>query len=103
MKSDPSATASLLVRLEHQFDTGEDSDYSRPLTVDLASLFANLEVVEARETLLGANMDVDMSSQIDRLLSDDERPLRAAHSARSVSLDPMQIRTFILTVRGLKA
>ena len=101
MKSDSSSVASLLVRLEHQFDTGEDKDYSRPLTVDLDSLFANLVVVEARETLLGAN--IMSSTQIDSL--SDGEPTAALHSitTRRVTLEPMQIRTFILTVRGLKA
>ena len=88
------------MRLEHQFDTGEDKDYSRPLTVDLDSLFANLVVVEARETLLGAN--IMSSTQIDSL-SDGEPAALHSITTRRVTLEPMQIRTLILTVRGLKA
>ena len=94
MRSD---TTSLLIRLEHLFDIGEDGDYSRPLTVDLGSLFPTLEVVEARETLLGAN--IDLSSQIDRLQWGQSQTTLTQQ--RIVTLRPMQIRTFILTVRGL--
>ena len=89
--------ASLLIRLEHLFDIGEDGDYSRPLAVDLGSLFPNLEVIEACETALGAN--IDLSSQIEGLQWG-----QSSHTTlkqNTVTLKPMQIRTFILTVRGL--
>ena len=46
----------LLVRLEHLFDTGEDEELSRPLEVDLSTLFTNFNLQAVQEKLLGVTL-----------------------------------------------
>ena len=73
-----------MVRLEHLFDTGEDEELSRPLEVDLSTLFTNFNLQAVQEKLLGANVDLNRHSLgIGRTLP--------------VTINPMQIRTFVIT------
>ena len=53
-----------MVRLEHLFDTGEDEELSRPLEVDLSTLFTNFSLQAVQEKLLGANVDLNRHSML---------------------------------------
>jgi hypothetical protein len=45
-----------LLRVSHQFASGEDPQLSQPATVDLASLLPGLEILEVTELTLTASM-----------------------------------------------
>lgn len=69
----------LLVRLEHIFAVGEDDVYSKSATINLKDLFVGIVIVDVVEMNLSANQVVG--------------PL----NNWNVTLEPMQIRTFIIT------
>uniref|UniRef100_A0A8B9KGF7 Lysosomal alpha-mannosidase n=1 Tax=Astyanax mexicanus TaxID=7994 RepID=A0A8B9KGF7_ASTMX len=46
---------SVLLRLEHQYESSESKTYSKPVTVNLQKMFSTLKVVGASEMSLGAN------------------------------------------------
>ncbi|KAK7789693.1 hypothetical protein R5R35_011514 [Gryllus longicercus] len=99
---------SLLVRLEHILEKGEDPKLSKSVTVSLKNLFAPFEIVSARETMLGANEWKKDSSRlqwktesnsIDRHEDTHQGSLNHAEDILSVTLEPMQIRTFVVEVK----
>ena len=49
---------SMILRLDHSFEVGEDPVYSQPVTLDLESLFVDIELHECTEMTLTANQDV---------------------------------------------
>jgi lysosomal alpha-mannosidase len=111
-----------LVRIEHYFELNEDNTYSRPVTVDLQSIFQSIGTISNTvELTLAANLPLTdlqrlnwmtndgqlnqmkiSSSSINRktsceqsilLVSDETSP-----QVTTVTLNPMQIRTFNVTV-----
>ena len=72
---------SVLLRLEHFFAANEDSQLSQPVTVDIKQIFKKLKVNSIQETTLGSN----------RVLQDQV-------VASAVTLNPQDIRTFIIGV-----
>ncbi|KAJ3614411.1 hypothetical protein NHX12_017985 [Muraenolepis orangiensis] len=92
---------SLLVRLEHQFQTRESKKHSVPVTVNLQKLFSTLKVVGMSELNLSANQWLEEMKRLDWRPNLDGQPLRKPPrdpSALEVTLSPMQIRTFVLRV-----
>ena len=85
----------MLLRLEHQFDVNEDAVLSKPVTLDLNNLFEDVQVSEIRETALGANVNLD---DLQRLKWNEYADKVSIITSSMVTLNPMQIRTFILTV-----
>eukprot|EP00123_Amoebidium_parasiticum_P018535 comp24234_c1_seq1/m.44725 comp24234_c1_seq1/g.44725 ORF comp24234_c1_seq1/g.44725 comp24234_c1_seq1/m.44725 type:complete len:1042 (-) comp24234_c1_seq1:530-3655(-) len=92
----------VLLRLEHIFEIGEDAEFSQAAEVDLSTLFDPFmfgRVVSATEKSLSANSDY--IERVRPWLSDAEQlnitrsraPTRANTGTR-VTLNPMQIRTF---------
>jgi len=97
----------LLVRLSHQFAVGEDAELSKPVTVNLASLFSKFNIAAATEVSLSANQDrltmlqnkviwntpnraqveAGLKTSMDVLLTDLQT---------DVIINPMEIRTFML-------
>ena len=71
----------VLLRLENIFAVNEDSSLSQPVTVDLTTLFKDLNVTAVQELTLAANGVVN------------------ANAPTTITLDPQQIRTFQLTVQ----
>ncbi|KAG7274498.1 hypothetical protein CRUP_025691 [Coryphaenoides rupestris] len=92
----------LLVRLEHQFQTGESKEHSVAVTVNLQKLFSTLKVVGVSELNLSANQWIEEMQRLDwRPQSTAGTPLRKPPGDPSpweVTLTPMQIRTFVLRV-----
>jgi hypothetical protein len=68
-----------ILRLTHLFATGEDPVYSKPVTVDVAALFADFKISAFQESTLTANQVL----------------VNAAPT--TVTLTPKQIRTFIIS------
>jgi alpha-mannosidase len=99
--------ATFLLRLAHQFAVGEDATLSLPVTIDLARIFVQAPSM-IEETSLTANADVH-SLKANKLKwhthgANAEFGLDAPESTpiegTTVTLNPMQIRTFIITFEG---
>ncbi|XP_070774105.1 lysosomal alpha-mannosidase [Enoplosus armatus] len=93
---------SVLLRLEHQFQSWESKVNSQPVTVNLQKLFSTLEVLGVSELNLSANQWKDEMTRFHWTPQTDERPLLKDledPSVWEVTLRPMEIRTFLLRVR----
>ncbi|XP_036420170.1 lysosomal alpha-mannosidase isoform X2 [Colossoma macropomum] len=93
----------VLLRLEHQYESGESKAFSQPVTLSL-QLFSTLEVLGASEMSLGANQWKENMTRLQWNPSDGEsvKPLWAGlgdPSPWEITLNPMEIRTFLLRVR----
>lgn len=94
----------LLVRLEHFYQKGEDAELSKPVTVQLKNLFKHFEITGAQELTLGANQDISaLKSRLKFKYTADgavSEPVEGKFNAQTleVTLTPMQIRTFAVTV-----
>lgn len=97
----------LLLRLGHQFAVNEDSTLSQPVVVDVAELLSPYKPVSMVETTLSANQDKasQQSEKIQWQFSSESKVIKNDLLARlngvdglKVTLDPMQIRTFVVTL-----
>ncbi|XP_058677472.1 lysosomal alpha-mannosidase [Ammospiza caudacuta] len=98
---EPRGAGAVLLRLEHLYQVGESQNGSRAATVDLTTLFSAFTVTAVQEMALGG--DVPLPS-VSRLLwntpTGTPRPRRGARpDPRRVRLEPMEIRTFLASVR----
>lgn len=99
-------TNSLIIRIEHFYETGEDDEMSKPVTVNLRDSFnATFNFVGIEELALGANMPVDELNERLKWKSDDDLDNLHMDANRHVfkktgpqefefTFYPMQIRTF---------
>jgi len=95
---------SLLLRLEHLQDKEDDPQLSKPATVSLKGLFSAFDVISARETSLGANQWLGQVKRMDWPVESNEIDVDSKEANLdldddlNVTLNPMQIRTFIIEV-----
>jgi len=103
--SAPGAANQYLIRLEHLFEEGEHSQLSEPVTISLQELFGptGLDVGEIsfiRETTLGGNQWKDEKETLDWKIKGGkmavEKPNNIPDNDDNITLQPMQIRTFIV-------
>jgi len=96
-----------LLRLNHLFESAESPTYNGPVTVSLSSIFFTvLGVTSAQEVSLSANQPVTDKKPMEWIINpkyqDNIVMPQPAHERRfegddySVTIYPMQIRTFIL-------
>ncbi|XP_055014640.1 LOW QUALITY PROTEIN: lysosomal alpha-mannosidase [Boleophthalmus pectinirostris] len=94
---------SVLLRLEHQFQTRESRTNSEPVTVNLQKLFSTLEVLGFSELNLSANQWKEDVKRFDWTPETEEEKWEQKSSVDpsfwDVTLRPMEIRTFLLRVR----
>jgi lysosomal alpha-mannosidase len=103
MTFEPWKDGTFLIRFEHLLEKGEDPELSKPVRFNLTDVFPGMEM-ELREVILSANQWIEDSQRLHfraesmdfskefkdgdlKLIEDNE-----------VTLEPMQIRTFILTM-----
>lgn len=126
---EPWIATSILLRLEHVLEKDEDPSLSQPVIVDLQGLFTPFELVEIRETTLGANQWLDEKHRLhfkkgtpleDFIMFGEGANMKRwlkwkiyqndLHRGRvvsetdtqdqyKISLNPMQIRTFIVEAK----
>jgi len=93
----------LLLRIAHQFGLSEDEELSKPVSLDLGSLFAGAQITSVSERGLGATITKDEleSRRIDWKV-EGNRSDGWGHSAQTVPVEgattfgPLQIRTFLV-------
>ncbi|XP_014672953.1 PREDICTED: lysosomal alpha-mannosidase-like [Priapulus caudatus] len=96
---------SVLLRLEHIYEKGEDAQLSQPVTVSLQSMFSPFEVVSAEEHTLAGNKVLSASTRLQWKLADESNRTPRDWTMQAlpanvldVTLKPMEIRTFVLTL-----
>ena len=95
-----------LVRVEHYFEANEDAIYSKAVTVDLQALFQNIGRISSMvELTLGGNLELSNLRRLDWSTTAKERSSEGVEDGKlrevkdtNVSLSPMQIRTFRVTM-----
>ncbi|KAG0461324.1 hypothetical protein HPP92_021621 [Vanilla planifolia] len=95
---------SVLLRLAHLYEIGEDKDLSKLSSVDLKKLFPRKKITKITETNLSANQErTEMEKKrLKWKVDDSSRPEMVVRgrpvdpSRLLVELGPMEIRTFIL-------
>jgi len=107
----------LLLRLEHMFEAGEDASLSTPVMISLKNLLVGKTISSARETTLSANQWLDEATRLTWKVEANAHSPRSFHpkfthpldslaerSAKEgnlvVTLNPMEIRTFVVTLSG---
>jgi len=100
LRAMPSSNNDVLLRLNHIFAVGEDSEYSVPVKVDIAQLFKNLRVTNLVEMTLSGNQPRSESRRLKwRTASTRDTPAAYVPSPLAdtvVELKPMEIRTFVV-------
>ena len=102
------SNTTLLVRLSHQFGLGEDATLSLPVTVDVVQLFKAFDIASVEEVSL-TNTQSKQELLKRRALHrgwKTEVPAEARHAWRnatlhegSVTLGPLEIKTFVVTLK----
>ena len=99
----------ILLRIGHQFGVGEDPILSKPINIDLAEVFPSLDIKQVRETSMSGNQDIDDILRRKEKFGSDINTLHSRVGRResgitmkggnfSISLEPMEIKTFEMTL-----
>lgn len=98
----------VLIRVEHQFEAGEDPKLSQPVNISLAELFTDFDIESMTEMNLSANQllkdkkplhwNIQSKKNVEENKSKKKRLQRAA-TDMNVELTPMQIRTFKAVIK----
>ncbi|XP_036045066.1 lysosomal alpha-mannosidase-like [Onychomys torridus] len=96
----------LLLRLEHQFAVTEDSGghLRSPVTLNLQNLFQAFTITDLQETTLAANQPLSKASRLKWKTNTGpiSYPAPSKLDPTSVTLQPMEIRTFVARVQWLE-
>lgn len=94
---------SVLLRLAHLYEAGEDAEYSTMAQVELKKIFSGKMIKEIKETNLSANQDKwemrRLKWNVEGENGEEPSPIRGdpvSNSTLIVELGPMEIRTFLL-------
>lgn len=98
----------VLIRVEHQFEAGEDPKLSQPVNISLAELFTDFDIESMTEMNLSANQllkdkkPLHWNIQSKKNVEDNKtkkKRLQRAATDMNVELTPMQIRTFKAVIK----
>lgn len=118
MSLEPWNKDSVLVRFEHIFELNEDPEYSKPVTFNFGDVFRGYDIGNIKEVNLAGNQWIE---DVNRLQFRPDPPLpgtdhtenptqfeKFVYALRgkagkltkdsSVTLNPMEIRTFVVTL-----
>ena len=103
MTFEPWKDGAFLIRFEHLLEKGEDPELSKQIRFNLTDVFPGMEI-ELKEVILSASQL--MEKQQERLhfrpdtadFSRDDNNILLPVIDAEITLDPMQIRTFIMTM-----
>jgi len=97
-----------LLRLSHQFGVGEDPVLSQPATIDLSTIFSGLTFSNIQEVSLTANQNVQaIEERLNQYNWETKGPNADVNTktyptipfdGASVTINPMDIRTFSLSI-----
>jgi lysosomal alpha-mannosidase len=93
-----------LVRVENYFELNESGQYSQPVTINLQSIFQSLgTITNTVELALAGNFPLASMQRLNWTTTDDEYsendvPRETTLTDTNVTLNPMQIRTFQVTL-----
>jgi len=94
----------VVLRLHHLYAVGEDEKLSQPVQIDLDELFNNLSIVTLTEMTLTANRPINELHRLQWKTNSFEqhfpeyKPMGTDHV---ITLNPMDIRTFIVRFQNL--
>lgn len=105
--------SSVLLRLAHLFEAGEDKDYSEVTSVELKKLFATKKIKRVREMNLSANQEKsEMNSKKLKWKVEEDSSKQQKNVAKRggpfdpstlvIELAPMEIRTFLIDFNYLE-
>lgn len=94
----------ILLRIEHLFEANENENLSKEVEIELGDLFTNFEVKGIEEMTLGGNVHLSQAERLHWQTNDwqdheDTHSLDRFLTTSKIKLNPMEIRTFILTVQ----
>lgn len=105
MTFEPWKDASRLIRFEHLLEKDEDPKLSAPVRFNIADVFPGNDI-ELKEVSLSANQWIEDFSRLhfnqenssDFLDAVERKANKVAADATEITLQPMEIRTFIMTL-----
>lgn len=92
-----------LIRLGHQYGMGEDEELSKPVSVDLADCLPGYEISGVVEMTLSGNQNLEDWEKTRLIWSDSKSKSSkdtGLQDGTAVELQPMDIRTFRVTVKS---
>ncbi|CAF3760528.1 unnamed protein product [Rotaria sp. Silwood1] len=102
---DPLNAKQYLVRVEHYFELHEDEVYSQPIQIDLQKLLNSLgKIIDVTELTLAGNMPLSDMKRLNWTTTENESSYwneieQISSNNTIITLNPMQIRTFQITVQ----
>ena len=92
----------ILLRLEHVYQSNEDSELSRPELIDLLSMFHNVPVGGVEELTLAANQPISAIKNRFVFEHENQHKVNATNDIDSflITMKPMQIRTFVIHLKN---
>ncbi|XP_026271901.1 lysosomal alpha-mannosidase isoform X2 [Frankliniella occidentalis] len=103
---EPWKAKTLLLRLEHFVEKGEDHELSKVATVNVEDMLSPFKILRIRETTLGANHWLKDSERLkwkseSNAIDEEEETVHVQEETDfNVQLKPMQIRTFVIDINN---
>lgn len=101
---EPWKDGDVLIRFEHLLELNEDVELAHPVSFNLNAVLHNFEILDVRETTLAANQWLNEATRLKFHYDIDPKTASVPKKESTnysddpylVTLNPMQIRTFIL-------